>query len=145
MPGSDGFRENTEKPKKKLRNIQNPVPLEQEIITFQGKPLAIVRLPDGNTCAILHWICENLHINVNGQIQRIKRNVMIADHLAYARVQTDGGPQVMPILALRLIPYWLATIDTRRMSKEDDRRREIVEYQRSAAKALYEAFTFPLL
>ncbi len=143
MPGSDGLREKAEKPKKKWQDIQNSVPLEQEIITFQGKPLAIVCLPSGNMYAVLRWICEKLHVDTKGQIQRIKRHEIISNHLFYARVQTDGGPQVMPILALGSVPYWLATIDTSRMSRGDERRQEITEYQRGAADALYEAFTFP--
>lgn len=143
MPGSDVLQEHTEKLETKWRIIQNLIPLEQEIITFQGKPLAIVRLPNGNTCAILRWMCENLGISTKGQIERIKRSEVIARDLAYVCVQTDGGPQVMPILALRSIPYWLATIDTRRMNKEDKRRQEILEYQRGAINALYEAFKLP--
>jgi hypothetical protein len=63
MPGSDDLREHTEKLEKKSRTIKNPIPLEREIITFQGKPLAIVRLPNGKACAILHWVCE---ISVRG-------------------------------------------------------------------------------
>lgn len=143
MPGYEGFRENTERLEKKMQNIQNTVPLEQEMITFQGKPLAIVRLPDSKVYAILRWICEKMHIDVNGQAQRIKRNPVIAENLIYACVLTEGGPQTMPLLALKSIPYWLATIDTRRMSKEDGRQQELLEYQRSALLALYDAFTFP--
>jgi hypothetical protein len=43
----------------------------------------------------------------------------------------------MPTLVLRSVPYWLATIDTRRMEKNDPRRLEILEYQRNAVDALY--------
>ncbi len=38
---------------------------------------------------------------------------------------------------LHAAPYWLATIDTRRMEKDDPRRLEILNYQRNAVDALY--------
>jgi hypothetical protein len=86
---------------------------------------------------VLRWLCENLHLAINGQVERIKRTEVIADDLVYVRVQTDGGPQIMPTLVLRAVPYWLATIDTRRMEKNDPRRQEILGYQRNAVDALY--------
>src|SRR5205823_6587246 len=47
------------------------------------------------------------------------------------------GFQKMPTLVLNSVPYWLATIDTRRMEKTDPKRLEILEYQRHAVDALY--------
>src|SRR5258708_25606738 len=38
---------------------------------------------------------------------------------------------------LHAAPYWLATIDTRRMEKDDPRRVAILNYQRNAVDALY--------
>ncbi|MGI9059712.1 MAG: hypothetical protein ACR2H5_14145 [Ktedonobacteraceae bacterium] len=43
----------------------------------------------------------------------------------------------MATLVLHAVPYWLATIDTRRMDKDDPRRTEILAYQREAVDALY--------
>jgi len=113
------------------------VPDLQSTITFHGKPLIAVRLSNGDHGVVLRWLCENLHLDVKAQIQRIKRTEAIADDLVYVRIQTDGGPQVMPALVLRAVPYWLATIDTRRMDRGDERRAEILEYQRNAVDALY--------
>ena len=50
-------------------------------------------------------------------MERIKRIEVIAEDLIYVRVQTEGGPQIMPALILHAAPYWLATIDNRRMEK----------------------------
>src|SRR6266487_90199 len=113
------------------------VPDLQSTITFHDKPLIAVRLTNGDHGVVLRWICENLHLDVTAQIQRIKRTEAIADDLLYVRIQTAGGPQVMPALVLRAVPYWLATIDTRRMDRGDERRAEILEYQRNAVDALY--------
>jgi hypothetical protein len=52
-------------------------------------------------------------------------------------VQTEGGPQKMPTLVLNSVPYWLATIDTRCIEKDDPRRLEILHYQKEAVVALY--------
>jgi len=129
--------ENDELEHEEEQESQALIPLIQEVIIFNGKPLVVVRLPDGHPGVVLRWICENLHLAPVGQVARIKRTEVIADDLVYVRVQTDGGPQVMPTLVLHSVPYWLATIDTRRMKKDDERRLEILNYQRNAVDALY--------
>ncbi|MDQ6661340.1 MAG: phage antirepressor N-terminal domain-containing protein [Chloroflexota bacterium] len=70
------------------------------------------------------------------QVARIKRTEIIADDLVYARVQTEGGFQAMPTLVLDSTPYWLATIDTKRV-KDTEQRLEILHYQKEAVAALY--------
>ncbi len=82
------------------------VPDLQSTLTFHEKPLIAVRLANGDHGVVLRWICENLHLDVTAQIQRIKRTEVIADDLLYVRIQTVGGPQVMPTLLLRAVPYW---------------------------------------
>jgi P22_AR N-terminal domain len=119
------------------RDQQVLVPDLQSTLTFHDKPLIAVRFSNGDHGVVLRWICENLHLDVTAQIQRIKRTEAIADDLLYVRIQTVGGPQVMPALMLRAVPYWLATIDTRRMDRGGERLAEILEYQRNAVDALY--------
>lgn len=114
------------------------IPVEQETILFRGKPLVVVRLTDSRLGVVLRWICENLHLGAKAQTQRIRRTEVIADDLVYAQVQTDGGPQTMATLVLQAVPYWLATIDTRRMEKDNPQRLEILHYQREVVAALYE-------
>ncbi len=113
------------------------IPTVQDTITFNGNPLVVVRLPDGRPGVVLRWICQNLHLASRAQIERIKRTEVIADDLVYVQVQTEGGSQNMATLVLHGIAYWLATIDTRRMDKDDPRRVEILAYQRDVVDALY--------
>ncbi len=113
------------------------IPIEQQTIMFRGLPLVVVRLPDGRPGVVLRWICENLHLAPTGQVTRIKRTEAIADDLVYVRVETEGGFQKMPTLVLHSVPYWLATIDTRNMKKDDERRLEILHYQREVVDVLY--------
>jgi len=113
------------------------IPTLQDTIIFNGKPLVVVRLPDGRPGVVLRWICENLHLAPGSQVLRIKRTEVIANDLVYVQVQTEGGMQIMPTLVLDSTPYWLATIDTRRMAKDDPNRLEILDYQRRAVAALF--------
>jgi len=108
-----------------------------ETMIFNGKPLVVMRLPDGRPGVVLRWICANLHIDPAAQVGRIKRTEVITNDLVYTQVQTDVGPQVMPALVLHAVPYGLATIDTRRMEKESEQRLEILHYQRKGVDALY--------
>ena len=86
-------------------NTEFLIPARQDTIQFQEKPLVVVRLPDEQPGVVLRWVCENLHLAIHGQVERIKRTEVIADDLVYVRVQTDGGPQIMPTLVLRAVPY----------------------------------------
>lgn len=119
------------------QNSQVLIPTEQDTITFHDNPLIVVRLPEGRNGVVLRWMCDNLHIDPGAQVARIKRTEAIAEDLISVRIETDGGPQIMPTLVLHAVPYWLATIDTRRMDKDDPRRAEILAYQRGAVDALY--------
>ncbi len=116
---------------------QELIPIEQHTLTFYGKPIIVVRLHDGRPGVVLRFLCENLHIDTNAQVQRVQRSEAMAEDLVFTRVETPGGAQRMATLVLRSIAYWFATIDTRRMDKDDPRRRAIVQYQREAVDVLY--------
>ncbi len=116
---------------------QELIPTVQDTIIFNGKPLVVVRLPDGRPGIVLRWICENLQLGPAAQVERIKRTEVITGDLVYVQVQTEGGFQTMPTLVLDSVPYWLATIDTKRV-KDAGKRREILHYQKRAVAALYD-------
>src|SRR5258708_31550215 len=122
---------------KEEQESQALIPLVQDTVMFNGRPLVVVRLPDGQPGVVLRWICENLHIGQKAQVERIKRTEVIADDLVYVKVQTGGGFQTMATLVLDSVAYWLATIETRRMEKDDPKRLEILAYQRPAVTALF--------
>lgn len=112
------------------------IPLEQDTLTFRGLPLVVVRLPDGRPGVVLRWICDNLQLDPASQVRRIKRTEVIAGDLVYVQVSTEGGFQTMPTLVLDSVPYWLATIDTKRV-KDTEQRLEILHYQKGAVAALF--------
>ena len=49
------------------------IPVEQDTIPFYGHDLVAVRLDDGRIAAVLRWLCEGLHLDPLGQLQRIER------------------------------------------------------------------------
>ncbi len=111
------------------------IPIEQQTLMFYGKPIIVVRLPDGRPGAVIRFFCENMQIDTAGQVQRIQRTEAIADDLVFAQIETPGGRQRMAVLVLHAVPFWLAGIDPKRVREEI--RPEILHYQREAVDVLY--------
>jgi hypothetical protein len=118
-----------------LNEEQDLLPVEQQTLTFYGKPIVVVRLPDGQPGVVLRFLCENLQIDAAAQTQRIRRTEAIAEDLVFAQVETEGGAQRMAVLILHAVPFWLAGIDPRRVREE--MRPEILRYQREVVDVLY--------
>jgi hypothetical protein len=112
------------------------IPIEQDTILFYGKPLIVVRLPDGRPSVVVRSLCENMQLDRLAQIRRIQRTEAIADDLiSDVQIETDGGPQKVQVLVLRSVPYWLTGIDAKRTRPE--LREEIIRYQKEAVDVLY--------
>lgn len=118
-----------------MNEEQDLHPIEQQTLLFYGKPIVVVRLPDGQPGVVLRFLCENLQIDTAAQTQRIRRTEAIAEDLVFALVETEGGSQRMAVLILHAVPFWLAGIDPRRVREEI--RPEIVRYQREVVDVLY--------
>lgn len=118
-------------------------PVEQHTITFYNQPLIVVRLPNGEPGVVLRYFCDNLKLDLTGQINRIKRKKALAAGLQYARIETPGGPQVMAILTLKVTPGWLFGIDAARAKPE--MRPEIERYQAECVDVLYQWASTPHL
>jgi hypothetical protein len=123
-----------EKPENQVGEVL--APLEQHTIMFYGKPLVVVRLPNGDPAVVLRYFCDNLKLALTGQIARVNRKKALASGLCYARIETSGGPQVMAVLTLKVTPGWLFGIDASRVS--EDMRPEIERYQAECVDVLYE-------
>jgi len=118
-----------------LQEEQALIPIEQQIITFYGKPIIVVRLPDGRPGVVLRYLCDNLQLDPGAQVARVKRTEAIAEDLVHVQVQTDGGPQIMPTLVFHAVPFWLAGIDPKRVREEV--RPDVLHYQREVVDVLY--------
>ncbi len=82
------------------------VPVEQDIVDFDGYPVIGVRLPDGRIGASLRDMCDAMKIDRPSQVQRIRGDETIADSLVSVQIQTRGGFQTADFLTAWAIPYW---------------------------------------
>ncbi|HUY78730.1 MAG TPA: phage antirepressor N-terminal domain-containing protein [Ktedonobacterales bacterium] len=115
------------------------IPVEQAQIPFYSHELVAVRLEDGRIAAVLRWLCDGLHLDPSGQIERIQRKTALAEGLLPVQVMTDGGPQTMPALTLEVLPGYLFTIDEHRVNKAA--RADVILFQRQCVKVLAAHFT----
>jgi hypothetical protein len=114
------------------------IPVEQDTVPFYERELVAVLLEDGRICAVLRWLCDGLHLDPSGQIERIRRKTALADGLVTVRVETPGGPQTMPALTLDVLPGYLFTIDENRINPAA--RPDVILFQRECAKVLADHF-----
>ncbi len=115
---------------------QEILPIEQGVILFYGRPIIVVRLPNGQPAVVIRSLCENMQLDRLAQVRRIQRTAPIAqDLLGNVRIETDGGPQRVQVLILRSVPYWLTGIDYKRVRSE--MQEEVLRYQCEAVDALY--------
>jgi hypothetical protein len=110
-------------------------PVEQETVLFYGKPLKVVRLPDGRPGVVMRYLCDNMHLDRSSQVRRIQRTKAIAKDLVYCYIDTESGVQKMPTLILRSLTYWLLGIDPGRA--RPDMQADILRYQEEAVDVLY--------
>ena len=113
-------------------------PVQVERIPFHGRELLAVRLADGRIAAALRWLCEGLGLEVTAQVRRVRRTRAIRGELLSVRISTEGGRQVMLALTARALPFWLAGINTSRLTP--DLEPVILAYQLEAVDALYRYF-----
>ncbi len=94
------------------------IPLEQIAITFAGYTFLVVRLPDGRISVVFNHLCQALALSRRAQTRRIERHPLLAKHFLLARIKTNGGPQVVNVLVVLVMPLWLGGFDLTRLSEE---------------------------
>lgn len=114
------------------------IPVEQDTIPFCGHELVAVLLEDGRIAVVLRWVCESLRLNQQSQLRSIRGRTALAVGLLDVRVQTEGGPQTMPALTLKVLPGWLFVIDERRVRTEA--RDDLVHFQLECVDVLADHF-----
>jgi hypothetical protein len=99
-----------------MSNILSPlIPI---IVMCCQQPLMVVRLPDGRVGVTLQSLCEALNLNRPGQLQRIRRNWALAEHLVLVPLMTKSGLQHMDVLMVEAISKWLVGIQIDRLAPE---------------------------
>ena len=113
--------------------------VEQRTVTFYDDELMAVRADDGQIYVSVRQMCDVLGLDMQAQTRRIEHHAILADGLkGVANLATPGGSQKAYVLRVDLIPLWLSMIRTSAVSEIV--RPKLEQFQREAAKALWEAF-----
>lgn len=114
------------------------IPTQQKEVIFYESEITAVLL-DGDVYASIRHMCQALGLDTQGQTQRIGRNEVLSDGQRVCTVHThQRGDQTTNVLRADLVPLWLVGVDTRRM--DEDKKQRIIDFQKRAAKVLWEAF-----
>lgn len=99
---------------------------EHSLLTFQH---------DGQPHVVMKPIVEALGLDWRAQRRRVLRDTVLSEGVVMMDTPTDGGPQEMIALPLKLLNGWLFGIDSSRVKPEI--RETILMYQRECYDALY--------
>ncbi|HEY7348471.1 MAG TPA: phage antirepressor N-terminal domain-containing protein [Ktedonobacterales bacterium] len=95
------------------------VPVEQALVPFYGSEILAARLPDGQIAASLGSLCSMLKLAKHGQMERIRRNKGLAEHLLLILVKTPDGPQrIEALVGEEAIRSWVMGIQINRIAPE---------------------------
>lgn len=87
-------------------------------------------------------VCYALGVDTEGQRQRILQDEAIADRLVNLPLETPYRDtthvQEVACLNLRALPYWLGTIDVKRVKEEH--RKKVILFKREFAEAAWAVF-----
>lgn len=92
----------------------------------------------------LRQLCDALGLTFSNQLQRVKRDVVLAKHLHMVRTTvlrvSDGvsSEQEIACLAYRRLDYWMGTIDHMRVKPEH--RERLIRFKEEMADALHAYF-----
>jgi hypothetical protein len=128
------------------------VPVVQKEVIFYGDVITAVQVNENGRTQILiplRPLCDHLELSWSGQLQRLKRDLVLASELRSVFVtQVEPGrssdaaeteaTREMICLPLDFLNGWLFGVNARRV--KDSVRQQFVRYQRECHRALFEAF-----
>lgn len=117
---------------KSLRSI------EQKQVLLYDDELTAVRVQEGDVYVALNQMCNSLGLDTQGQRQRIDRHEILSEGIGACKLHTPGGLQEMTMLRVDLIPLWLSGVRVK--SVKETIRPKLAQFQREAAKVLWQAF-----
>lgn len=107
-------------------------------VNFRQDTLFAVERDDGVFVAVKP-ICDSLGLAWAKQLERIKRDPILAEGVTIMVIPSPGGAQETTCLKLELVNGWLFTIDESRVKDEEIRQR-VLTYKRECYKVLFDAF-----
>ena len=119
-------------------------PIEQEVLTFYGKPLVVIRLADGTPAVVFNHLCENMGLERTAQARRIRRKKSLTKGFFSAHIETPNrGQQVVIVLTLRSVPGWLFGLEPGNV--DENKGVDIERYQDECMEVLYQWASTPRL
>lgn len=107
-------------------------------VNFRNDTLFAVERDDGVFVAIKP-ISDSLGLAWNKQLERIKRDPILAEGMTMTVMPSPGGPQETTLLKLDLVNGWLFTIDEGRV-KDEETRQKVLAYKRECYATLFRHF-----
>jgi len=112
--------------------------MKTELIQFHGHDLVTLHEDDGIFVA-LKPIVDAIGLSWQGQLERIKRDLVLASVIRVIRTTgTDGKQYEMVCLPLDVLNGWLFGVDARRVKPE--LQETVIAYQRECYRALNSHF-----
>lgn len=109
---------------------------------FYGEVFKAYLVSDRQWYIPILGVCSALGVDTEGQRQRILRDEAIADRLVNLPIETPYKDttriQEVSCLNLRALPYWLGTIEVRRIKEEH--RKKVILFKREFAEAAWAVF-----
>ena len=111
---------------------------QRHVSLVEGEEVLAVRVVPDAIYVPIRPLCAALGITHQTQIERIRRDEVLAENLRLIKVQTAGGTQTMQCIELEGVPLWLAMIEPSRV--REDLRERLRVYKRWVRQRVYEAF-----
>ncbi len=119
--------------------------IEQRDVAFYGDELTAVRADDGHVYVSVRHLCQALDLDRTAQVRRIRRHDILDEGYKGGAILASpsksgvgGGEQQAGLLRVDLIPLWLSGL--RASMVREEIRPKIKQFQREAARVLWEAF-----
>lgn len=107
-------------------------------VDFRNDTLFAVERDDGVFVAVKP-IADSLGLAWNKQLERLKRDPILAEGMTMTVLPSVGGPQETTLLKLEMVNGWLFGIDESRVKDEDTRQR-VLAYKRECYGVLFKHF-----
>ncbi|MGC4098992.1 MAG: phage antirepressor N-terminal domain-containing protein [Nitrospira sp.] len=117
--------------------------IDQFPFEFESQTFEIYWTDDKNLILPIRPICDELGLDFSGQLQHIKRDEVLAEHLfivVASTLRTDGKAQDREVacISLKRMHLWFGTINTSRVRPE--LREKIVHFKRELGDVAWAAF-----
>lgn len=108
------------------------------VVSFNNTELSMIE-HNGKIYVPMKPICENIGLDWNGQLQRIKRNHILAQGMCMIHTPSKSGDQEYSCLPVGYLNGWLFGIDVNRVKPEI--KDTLIKYQLECYDALWNYWT----